>query len=832
MQRGERSPRRWDGGLLALGLLLLALLLALTARSIHREWRQQVGQSRADAMFQLVQERAALRPTDTPGASAWLDLELKRYSRLVRDPAKARLWGEIAEWPDARSVPPPFAPIHRVLATPPDPPGPAAARLLPPESAAGAAELRVQRFLEVDGRWLVVTRRRALDAPALDEASSPSDRFLARAAPHLLRLAADLRRALAERPLPALPGDRPPRVVRLYALAEDGTLVSLPLATAPGPAAERRAALAEGREFRKLPELPTFVSNEFYFRFDFAEPGRQCFYSGLYLDLGGQGVVATIAVPEPGTVAGVRWLVGADLTLDVDWAALARQLEPPMAAEVVRLGGTPDRWRPWSGIRDAAGAAPAPATELRAAVAALAEREPLAAPIGGQPYVLHGVAPGRGAVAAFQVAAETWLLVLFPRTEPRLPLVPVSLSLGVLALLLAGLERNRRRAERAQVRAEGALAEKQNLLNTMQVPLVVVDPNTDEVVSSNRAAEGLGIRPGARVAELVDDDPRARAHYERMQVAGPEPRRAYGVPVTVRNERGLPERRYAIVRSVAVTAPIEALAADERHRLGILFLLEPDADLALWAEDLAGATRGDERRRLAGLLTHGVDTLVRVLAHCLARDSDPGAAPGLAAWLAGYADDRLRTIGWLLDHWDAAPPLTPDCSIAAAQARATLERLASVFALAAADPELRCRLRWDNGVLAARPEGGGPVFTADVDWPETHWLPCPVRGGFGLFLTEVLVNAVRHGRPGSAPSVSIALDRVRREIHFAVENELRPDDLGGSDGGGGTYGGLAILSRMARLFDWQGPACERAAGTFRVTWSAPACERGDPRRAD
>jgi hypothetical protein len=407
----------------------------------------------------------------------------------------------------------------------------------------------------------------------------------------------------------------------------------------------------------------------------------------------------------------------------------------------------------------------------------------------------------------------------------------------MLALLLAGLERNRRRAEQAQVRAEGALREKQNLLNTMQVPLIVVDPNTDQVVSANRAAESLGIRPGERIADLVSPDPRARAHYEHMQVAAAEPRRAYGVPVRVRGEDGEIEERYAVVRSVAVTAPIEALAADERHRLGVLFLLEPEADLALLTEDLQTETRGDERRKLAGILTHGVDTLVRVLVHGLRQGDGPAASPELLTWLAGYVDARLRTVCWLLDHWDAAPPLPPDCSIEAAQARNTLERLQAVFALAGVDSDLRSRLHWDNGVLSARPAGEtAAVFTVEMDWPDTYWFPCPVRGGFGYFLTEALVNAVRHGRPGTVPAVRIALDRARKEIVFEVENEVRPEEAGGWELREDAYGGTRILRQLARLFDWQGPDFERSwegdRERFRLTWRVPASERGDPRRAD
>src|SRR5262249_42609044 len=132
--------------------------------------------------------------------------------------------------------------------------------------------LRVQSFVEIDRQWLVMTRRTALDSGDLADLSNPSNRFLGLTAPHLLDLAAALPTVRAGQPLPAVPGSRPPRVVRLYALSEDGTLVSLPVlpvTTGPfDPAASRQAALIEGRGFRDSPERPTFVSNEFYFRFN------------------------------------------------------------------------------------------------------------------------------------------------------------------------------------------------------------------------------------------------------------------------------------------------------------------------------------------------------------------------------------------------------------------------------------------------------------------------------------------------------------------------------------------------------------------------------------
>jgi hypothetical protein len=618
-------------------------------------------------------------------------------------------------------------------------------------------------------------------------------------------------------------------VVRLYALAEDGTLISLPQPA--DPARSRRAAIEEGREFRASPERPTFVSNEFYFRFDFAGPQSQTFYSGLYLDLGGQGLVATITAPLRDPALGERGLIGADLTFDIDWEEFARRIDPPMIAGVVHLAEPPMRSRPWTDIGNAFSKTQPAA--LRRAVAALAAQRPgEEGAAESVPYVLHGVIEGQGAVAAFQVAAATWLVVLFPKTQSPLPLIPVLLSVVMLVALLWGFELNRRRAEAAQGRAELAFQEKQNLLSTMQVPLVVVDPNTDEVVFGNQAAQNLGVQAGSRIGDMVSSDPRARAHYERMQVASPQPRRAYGLPLRVRGEDGGEEERYAIVRSVAVTAPIEALHADERHRLGILFLVEPEADLALLTDDLIGDTRQDERRKLAGLLSHGVDALIGVLAHSLRATGGAVSRPELISWLAGYVDRRLRTTAWLLDHWEAEPPLPPDSSIEAAQARATIEQLAAVFALAANAPDaadLRARLHWDNGVLSQRPDPKAPVFTTEIDWPEEYWFACPVRGGFGFFLGEVLINAIRHGRPGSTPALRVTIDRVRRELRFEVENDLRAEPR---DRDGETYGGKSILRQLARLFEWRDLRFEKRETTYLVSWRVPASERGDPRRAD
>ncbi|HXM70827.1 MAG TPA: hypothetical protein VN970_06815, partial [Thermoanaerobaculia bacterium] len=270
---------------------------------------------------------------------------------------------------------------------------------------------------------------------------------------------------------------------------------------------------------------------------------------------------------------------------------------------------------------------------------------------------------------------------------------------------------------------------------------------------------------------------------------------------------------------------------------GVLFLLEPATDLALWSGELVAATRADERRRLAGLLAHGVDTLARVLAHCLESEGPADAAQAeFNRWLAGYLERRVLATAWLLEHWDAQPPLPPDCTIEVAQARATIDSMRAVFERVRADPRLRSRLHWDNGVLAEPPPGTREVFDARIDWPEAYWFASPVRGGFGFFLGEVLVNAVRHGRPGTIPSLAITLDPVRRELLFAVENELPDGAAQAAERAAESYGGRRLLERLAHLSDWHDLRFERrldrSSARFEVRWRVPVSERGDPSAAD
>jgi two-component sensor histidine kinase len=119
------------------------------------------------------------------------------------------------------------------------------------------------------------------------------------------------------------------------------------------------------------------------------------------------------------------------------------------------------------------------------------------------------------------------------------------------------------------------------------------------------------------------------------------------------------------------------------------------------------------------------------------------------------------------------------------------------------------------------------VLDVAIDWPAEYVVTCPVRGGFGLFLGELVTNAVRHGRPGSRPSVQIHCDRIRKELTLTVHNAIDPAAAARP---GDAYGGLSILRAMARLFEWREIACGPSGDRFIAQWSMPASEgrgRGD-----
>ncbi|CAM2067629.1 hypothetical protein SCOR_19760 [Sulfidibacter corallicola] len=804
-------PKPIPARYLYLGLLLFLLLGLLTLYQVRADWRARVATSRARALYEMVHSTVPMRPTDTPGVLAWLKWELSSY--LASD--SVDFSPELITWQKGSYVPEQFERLGELLlssSTAAEGDWPVAIPLEPEDES---LQMRSQFYAALEDEWFVVTRRTFLGGADLDDREDASNQFLRDALTSINRVQARLVTDADSAWLGGVPGK--PKLVRFFALCEDGTMVTKPwMAPGTGEDRLRKAFLREGRELRKMPKLPSLVSNEFFFTFDYGAPAHP-FYSGLYLDLAGSGLITSLSVPLVAPQSGLKGLFGVDIAFDLDWEDFTNHIQGPLTAELVTLEAPIALSNgPWAAL--ASVISQKGPSRLGQAVAQLARQE-----VTGQRYqtpasIYHGFAEGMGAVVGFPVQRDTWLVLLFPETEPHFPVLSVALLVLLFLLLLAGLEWNRYRAEAARSQAVSEFQEKQNLLNTMKIPITVVDPNTEEIVFGNTAAEDLGLRQGMLFRSLLPDRLEVREHYERMQVSEPGARRAYGLPLVIADSL-----RYAVIRSVTVTAPIETIHADERHRLGVLFILEPDSDLSLFTAEVVDRTRMDQRNKLAGLLNHGLDTLSRVLHRHLSRHGDHP----FSRWLSGYLSNRIQVIAWLLTHWDDDPP-PAEYLVDEGNLRATLQRAYEVFDVVRDDTGLRAQLHWNNGVLAdAEPEG--TAFEARLDWPETHLLAMPVRGGLGFFLHEVLVNAIRHGCPGDVPLLRIYLDPIRNQFQFSVENRCRQ---GADPAEPKAYGGRALLRGLARLFAWHDLSFEVVGDRFRVSWRADAVEKAAQGQGD
>ena len=74
----------------------------------------------------------------------------------------------------------------------------------------------------------------------------------------------------------------------------------------------------------------------------------------------------------------------------------------------------------------------------------------------------------------------------------------------------------------------------------------------------------------------------------------------------------------------------------------------------------------------------------------------------------------------------------------------------------------------------------------------------------------------------------MSCDRVKKELDVVVENERRDDRLPSS----ATYGGLALLTGMARLFGWREFAAGAHGSRFAVSWRIPLTRRDAPGKPD
>lgn len=812
------------------GFLIVAaiILLAVSIYSVYSAWRVGLAQSRAETASRLMAVRTSPRSTETPGVNAWVSWSLLNSQLGGKGEADRRLQQLVIPRSDEQ-FPDEFQSLLRVLSLPiagePNP-----VQILSDEDIGGQAstvklEFRKVNYVQNDDQLFVLTAR------ANERVQSEVQDFASRSSSHLVDINKRWKAQGNFEKIGELARLRTARVARFYVLSEDESLISLPVAADGAEESGNALYLSEGEEFRKNPRSPTFVSNNFFFNFDFDKPlDSQAVFTGMYLDLGGLGLVASVI--RPVIYNGKRCALGADVAFDMNWEEFANDLSPNLVSHVVHINPSESSsWNPWNEFYQNV---PSSADRLKSAMRELGDRAELESePLARKSIYLALTGQGED-VVAIQVDRTTWLLLLVAGTEIALPWTTMLLTSLVFFTLLFRIEQSRRKAVQAQRSATSQLQEKQNLLDTMQVPLMVVDPNTDQVIYCNKAATTIGMQQGSYFGqEVVAPDADAQEQYRRTQTLGEEHRRAYGVPIRVRAAGDSePRTQYAVVRSVAVTAPIAAIKANERHRLGILFLIDEQVDLALLMEQRLFESRQDEKRRLSGLLSHGADLLARVLyqqVSAMDGSAQDQRRVEFASWASDYLSERIQLISWILENWSGQPVLTDQRIIERETVKQTLEKYEQIFQIAASDRSLRERLHWNNGPAVDSRQSA--IIQSEMDWDDESCFAVPRDGVFGFFLGETLTNAMRHGKANSEIRIKVSEQRTRNEMLFEVINQV--DSIPVGDGAiAKPLGGLAILDELARLCGWAPPQRTGSEGRFVVSWTIPAIRRKKRGQAD
>lgn len=807
------------------------LLFAISVYSVYAAWQSGIEQSRLETTAKLLAVRTSPRVSETPGINAWVVstlLEPQTNSRDGYDGLNQFLVpGNSVSMPEdfsflvesLRSGKPIDEDLNQVELD-----------AFQQASEPNRLQFRGIRVFESDGKYVIETARQELN---------PAD-FAAKL---LLGVREDLGLFMTEPVTGGIPKLNFGRIARIYMVDESFAFTSLPTGSKDEDLMQE-VVRSEISELSKNPRSPTFATNEFFFRFEFDQPlESQANYSGVYLDQGGLGLVATISVPR--VVDGKRCVLAIDIVFNVEWEKIIEGHSPILSGGVVYIDKPNEPfWAPWNSFKAVMSKQN---WELRSAVNQLAKFESINASSVDRKSVYHASAVNGQDVVAIQVSRSSWILLLVKKSVRAFPWWTIGFSGIFFAFLIGRIEFARRRAIALQRDASRELDEKQNLLNTMQVPLMVVDPNTDQIVYCNDAASKIGMRPKMTFAgDILSASDAAQSRYRDMQVFSEESRRAYGVPIRVREQRNgtlCEQERYAIVRSVGVTAPIRALNADQRHRLGILFVVNEEFDLKILMNEFREQISTSEKRLLSGLMNHGIDTLCRVLSEHLSqmkqseKESNSGTEFEFVDWLAKYLSQRISVVAWILENWGMQPQTHEQRILTKDSVENTVYKFRSLFELAASDRTIREQLHWNNGTLSGNDAlaDRNAMIEMNLEWSDEFVFQIPIDGSFGFFIGEALVNGVRHGSPGSTLRLSVDHDATRGELFFKLTNDVGENNTsefapkGTNPDGNITvdkpYGGFEIMKEIARFSGWSEPKLTIKNGKAELTWSINSIRR-------
>ncbi len=795
---------------------LVAVVLAAGAWWVNLRWNAQLRSGRAQMLARLLATSHAPRMIETPGVEAWL-LELLQEAGTRLPVPQRGAYEQLLRPRSSPGLPDGMESVAQRLHPVAQAHGDSVATVQEVQSLVGPDDaqirsLRAVAHVHVDGHTLVLTRRRSVFEPS----ALPDD---------LARAAADLVALSEAWPAEAATAGRP---IRLYAIAEDGSFLSLPIPVGEPELETRARAVAEETvQSQRRPRAPSLVTDSMFLEFDYGEPlAAQAHYSGVYTDIAGSGFVASVSVPVVYAPHGLKMVIAADLAVDIPLDRLLEAADPSMQLALtapVRELRTP-MWQPWTTL--GASLPPDAPDSLRREVqlrANLEAREDTWAPQGS--LVHHTPQDDRGVLLALQVSRRRWLVGWLAEAPASIPWIPLLLAPGLLIGLLAWARRYGRRVQRERDDARGRLEQRDGVLDLLHLPLVVVDPNDDTVVRANAAATELGVVTGRIFHEhLVAPQPRSQGYYQTMQVLEGGRRRAYGVHL--RPSPGAARGRFALIRSVSLSEAQPGLGAAAHHRLGLVCVIDDEADLAHYLHDHLHDARQDERNKLAAIVNHGADTLARVLAEQLAAPDHDAA---LSRWLASYLLRRLHVSQWVLDRWAGPVCHDVDSILGPEQLQGVLTQYERIFTAVGQQAALRARLHWNNGALSMPRPDDAPVVDAWIDWPPEYRVTAPADGLFGYLLGEALTNAVKHGHPGQPIQLEVDLDRGRRELCLSLRNRTIAAATTPRDDK--AYGGLAIATELARICGWS-LEVKSDAETFELRWTCAVSQQRDDTQID
>lgn len=781
---------------------------------LDHELRTAEERGRREVVRDFVQIRPVERATNAPGATAWLqNLLRERCTHLIgseqdRQDCLAVLNEQIVD--HAHALPIGLAGVDTALTSITDSNAPLLFREPVVLQSWRASRLCVAK-LSVGDTVVAVTRPPGgWPCPGSSDGSLEDDpaMFIRMSAQ---RLAASVSKVSALQSSMVVQGFGRPELRRLYLMRPDGTLVALRLGRDGNESAHDYDAFAAKAQDD---HAPVVASTSFFFHFEPGDARKR--YTGVYVDITDLGLVTTLLQQLP-AASGWDGVAAVDFSLPISWLndpALALPSLPQRRA-VVSPAGKPT----WRGLSAAAASMKALDSDFRGVIerCAAGPAEPLdpIATCPGRDVDAHD----RPTVVAMQIASSsepagsTWLVTQLPAPSKSggwllvvLPAVLVIVVGGVLAREHFALAQRRRLEAKTQ-----AYGELMRVLDELEIGIATAEPSTDIITSATPPAVKLGLGPGVHFERgVLGGSDADRQHYHEMMRPGDKPRRSYGVHLKK-------DGAFTVIRSTEIGVALDSippLSAPSRSRIAVLLPLEKDDDHLL-TRKMEAMARVDERKRLGGLFGHGVLGLTRLLAAQVQQSTQDE----LVRWLAHYIDQRVQLIVKLF----AAPGSShdPETAVGVEPVRNTLQRYGTLFEVIRDSFDLRLELGWDNSALSAR-SSDGRVIDIDLSrWPRDKAVLCPIEGALGFFLGEALVNAVRHGPPGSVPKVVAreAPGSVSRSLELAISNPT--SESMARKKRGDEYGGTDLLDQLADRLGWERPSRTVANGVHTIAWRAP-----------